>query len=75
MLRSFVSHHGSILKVAHELDVHRNTVRNRLAGIEALLGRSLDDPQTRFSVWMALQVLPESGGSAVGPPGPADGGR
>lgn len=59
LLRSFVSHHGSVLKVAHELAMHRNTVRNRMAAIEAMLGRSLDDPQMRFSVWMALQILPE----------------
>lgn len=52
----FVNVHGSRLKVAEELGVHRNTVRNRLAAIEAALGRSLDDPQVRFSAWLALQA-------------------
>lgn len=57
-LRSFLRHHGSHLKVAEELGVHRNTVRNRLDAIEALLPGQLDDPQTRVSAWIALQSLP-----------------
>jgi PucR family transcriptional regulator, purine catabolism regulatory protein len=57
-LASFLRHHGSRLKVAEELGVHRNTVRNRVAQIEAALGRSLDDPQVRVSVWVALQSRP-----------------
>ncbi len=55
-LHSFLRHHGSRLKVAEELGVHRNTVRNRVARIEELLDRSLDDPQVRVSAWIALQV-------------------
>jgi len=55
-LQSFLRHHGSRLKVADELGVHRNTVRNRVAQIEAAIGRSLDDPQVRVSAWVALQV-------------------
>jgi DNA-binding PucR family transcriptional regulator len=31
-------------------------VRNRLAAIEATVGRSLDEPATRASAWLALQV-------------------
>lgn len=58
-LRCFLRHHGSRLKVAEELGLHRNTVRNRLDAIEAGLPGSLDDPQTRVSAWIALQSLPE----------------
>lgn len=58
LLRCFLIHHGSVLKVADELDVHRNTVRNRLRAIEAKLPGSLDDPETRVGVWIALQSLP-----------------
>jgi purine catabolism regulator len=54
-LASFLRHHGSRLKVADELGLHRNTVRNRVEAIEAALGRSLDDPDTRASAWLALQ--------------------
>lgn len=60
-LRSFLRHHGSRLKVATEMGVHRNTVRNRVAQVESLLGRSLDDPQVRVSAWIALQI--EAGGA------------
>jgi purine catabolism regulator len=55
-LRSFLSHHGSRLKVAKELGLHRNTVRNRLAQIESTIGRSMDDPDARASAWLALQA-------------------
>ncbi|MGV9797067.1 PucR family transcriptional regulator [Mycobacterium sp. NPDC003449] len=54
-LHSFLRHHGSRLKVAEELGLHRNTVRNRLDAIEAALPGRLDDPQTRVSAWIALQ--------------------
>ncbi|WP_019973342.1 PucR family transcriptional regulator [Mycobacterium sp. 141] len=57
-LRCFLRHHGSRLKVAEELGLHRNTVRNRLEAIEAALPGKLDDPQTRVSAWIALQVSP-----------------
>ena len=59
-LQSFLRHHGSRLKVAEELGVHRNTVRNRVAQMEGLLGRSLDEPHVRVSAWIALQVRAES---------------
>jgi len=55
-LSCFLRHHGSLIKVADELGIHRNTVRNRLASIEAELGGSLDDPQVRVSAWIALQA-------------------
>jgi Purine catabolism regulatory protein-like family/PucR C-terminal helix-turn-helix domain len=57
-LRCFLRHHGSRLKVAEELGLHRNTVRNRLEAIEATLPGALDDPQIRVSAWIALQSLP-----------------
>ena len=55
-LRCFLRHHGSRLKVAEELGLHRNTVRNRLDAIAAALPGPLDDPQIRASAWIALQV-------------------
>jgi PucR family transcriptional regulator, purine catabolism regulatory protein len=58
-LRCFLRHHGSRLKVAEELGLHRNTVRNRLEVIDATLPGRLDDPQTRVSAWIALQSLPD----------------
>jgi PucR family transcriptional regulator, purine catabolism regulatory protein len=55
-LRAFLRHHGRIGPVAAELGVHRNTVRNRVAELESLLGRSLDDPHVRVHAWLALQA-------------------
>jgi len=57
LLRSFLIYHGSIHKVAQELGVHRNTVRNKVVSIEAGLRGSLNDPQVRVSAWIALQSL------------------
>ena len=60
-LHAFLRHHGSLLGVADELGVHRNTVRNRLAQVERLLDISLDDPQARVNAWVALQAGSQSG--------------
>ncbi|PVG81929.1 PucR family transcriptional regulator [Nocardioides gansuensis] len=54
-LQAFLRHHGSLLRVADDLQVHRNTVRHRVSRIEQLLGRSLADPQVRVDAWVALQ--------------------
>ncbi|MEV8372266.1 PucR family transcriptional regulator [Kribbella sp. NPDC056861] len=55
-LRSFLRHHGSHLKVAEDLGLHRNTVRNRVQQIEHHLGASLSDPDSRMTAWFALQA-------------------
>lgn len=55
-LAAYLRRHGSLLKVAEELGVHRNTVRNRVERIEHLLDRSLLDPQARVDAWVALQA-------------------
>lgn len=56
-LLTFLKHHGSRLKVAEELGIHRNTVRHRLGQVEELTGLALDDPADRVSAWVALQAL------------------
>ena len=55
-LAAYLRRHGSVLATADELAVHRNTVRNRIRHIEALLEVSLDDPQARVDAWVALQA-------------------
>ena len=62
MLRCFLQHHGSHLKVAETLGLHRNTVRKRLAAISAELPGSLDNPQVRASAWIALHAADTSHG-------------
>lgn len=64
-LRSFLRHHGSQVRVSRELGIHRNTVGQRVRTIEARLGRSLEDPQTRVDLWTALQIANATDHSAA----------
>lgn len=54
-LRSWLSLHGSWDRTAVALDVHRNTVRQRIARCAALLDADLDDPDVRMELWFALR--------------------
>ncbi|MDH6584851.1 hypothetical protein M2161_003957 [Streptomyces sp. SAI-133] len=54
-LRSWLSLHGSWDRTAVALDVHRNTVRQRIAKCGALLELDLDDPDVRMELWFALR--------------------
>lgn len=55
-LRSWVGHEGQVERVAGELAVHPNTVRNRLGRIGTLLGPGWREPAHRAEIWAALQV-------------------
>ena len=39
-----------------ELDVHRHTMRNRLARIGALIGADLHSADTRAELWLAIKA-------------------
>ncbi|MFJ5967188.1 helix-turn-helix domain-containing protein [Streptomyces sp. NPDC093060] len=54
-LRSWLSLHGSWDRTAVALDVHRNTVRQRITRCAALLEVDLDDPDVRMELWFALR--------------------
>ncbi|MDH6570176.1 hypothetical protein M2160_005197 [Streptomyces sp. SAI-117] len=54
-LRTWLSLHGSWDRTAVALDVHRNTVRQRIAKCGALLELDLDDPDVRMELWFALR--------------------
>ncbi|MEU6666353.1 helix-turn-helix domain-containing protein [Streptomyces sp. NPDC046727] len=54
-LRTWLSLHGSWDRTAVALDVHRNTVRQRVARCAALLDADLDDPDVRMELWFALR--------------------
>ncbi|MFF7127485.1 helix-turn-helix domain-containing protein [Streptomyces sp. NPDC008240] len=54
-LRSWLSLHGSWDRTAVALDVHRNTVRQRISRCAALLEADLDDPDVRMELWFALR--------------------
>ncbi|MFD8394686.1 helix-turn-helix domain-containing protein [Streptomyces sp. NPDC059680] len=54
-LRNWLSLHGSWDRTAVALEVHRNTVRQRIARCAALLDTDLDDPDVRMELWFALR--------------------
>lgn len=54
-LRAFLNHNGQVGPASAALGVHRNTLRNRLDTAQQLLGRSLQDPQLRADLWIALK--------------------
>lgn len=56
-LRAFLGNAGRKADTVRELHVQRRTLYARLARLEALLGRSLDDQQTRTRLTLALQGL------------------
>ncbi|MHB8460393.1 MAG: PucR family transcriptional regulator [Candidatus Limnocylindrales bacterium] len=55
-LRSVLDH-GSLLAVAAELGVHRNTVAYRVRRLEALGGWDLADPELRLALGVALRIV------------------
>ena len=63
-LRAWLHASGHWDHTAAALSVHRNTVRNRIAKIAALLDLDLTDPGVRVDLWPALEwcdpaTLPE----------------
>jgi hypothetical protein len=55
-LEAFLSSGGRWAQTASALHVHVNTLRHRLARVEALTGRRLDDPDDRVDLHLALRV-------------------
>jgi purine catabolism regulatory family protein/PucR-like helix-turn-helix protein len=54
-LRMWLSLNGSWDRTAVALEVHRNTVRQRIARVGALLGQDPADPDVRMELWFALK--------------------
>ncbi|WP_432247630.1 PucR family transcriptional regulator [Streptomyces sanyensis] len=55
-LRAWLAHHGQWDAAAADLGVHRHTLRYRMRRVEEILGRSLDDPDVRMELWLALKT-------------------
>ncbi|MEU0688229.1 PucR family transcriptional regulator [Streptomyces uncialis] len=55
-LRAWLSRHGQWDAAAADLGVHRHTLRYRMRRVEEILGRSLDDPDVRMELWLALKI-------------------
>lgn len=80
-LRAWLSRHGQWDAAAADLGVHRHTLRYRMRRVEQILGRSLDDPDVRMELWLALKVTSPAfpagrgdGDAAPGTPGGTGGG-
>lgn len=56
-LRAWLSRHGQWDAAAADLGVHRHTLRYRMRRVEEILGRSLDDPDVRMELWLALKTI------------------
>ncbi|MCZ4122540.1 PucR family transcriptional regulator [Streptomyces sp. H39-S7] len=57
-LQAWLARHGQWDAAASDLGVHRHTLRYRLRRVEEILGRSLDDPDVRMELWLAMKALP-----------------
>ncbi|MFD7613587.1 PucR family transcriptional regulator [Streptomyces sp. NPDC059828] len=55
-LETYLAHAGRKAETARELHLNRQTLYNRLARIEELLGTDLDDPQTVLALSLALRA-------------------
>lgn len=55
-LRAWLSRNGQWDAAAAELGVHRHTLRYRMRRVEEVLDRSLDDPDARMELWLALKA-------------------
>ncbi|MPY48197.1 PucR family transcriptional regulator [Streptomyces acidicola] len=57
-LRTWLAHHGNWDRTAAALQLHRNTVRRRIAKSAELLDADLQDLNVRMELWFALHWLP-----------------
>jgi hypothetical protein len=55
-LLAWLRHQGNVAEVAGELHVHPQTVRYRLARLREQFGATLDDPDARFELELALRA-------------------
>jgi DNA-binding PucR family transcriptional regulator len=57
-LRAWLDHQGNVPRVAEALQVHPQTVRYRLGQLHELFGDSLDEPDARFELTLAVRAQP-----------------
>ena len=55
-LEEFFHYNGNLSEMARATHFHRNSLIYRLKRIEEIVGRSLEDPETRLSLQIALKI-------------------
>ncbi|TYP88592.1 PucR family transcriptional regulator [Blastococcus xanthinilyticus] len=55
-LEAFLSHNGQWEAAAAAIEVHRHTMRNRMAKVAALLGRDVESAHVRAELWLAVKA-------------------
>jgi hypothetical protein len=65
-LRAWLRAPGQRKTIAHELGVHPQTVRYRMARLRDLFGEALDEPDGRFELELALRLEPFARAHAAG---------
>lgn len=55
-LHAFLSHNGHVENAAAAINIHRHTMRNRLARIGELLDRDLQSADVRAELWIAIKA-------------------
>lgn len=55
-LEAYFEHHGNVSQTAEALYIHRNTLIYRMERIAAILSRTLDDPENRLALQLALYI-------------------
>ena len=56
-LDAYLRHGGNSTRTANALFIHRNSLRYRLARIQALTGLDHDDPDVRLALQVALLII------------------
>lgn len=54
-VRSYLRHRGQWEATARDLDLHRNSLRHRIAIATTLIDADLDDPDVAANLWLALR--------------------